>query len=788
MSEVQTFAPLAGVRVVEIGDATGQYCGKLLRDFGAEVVKVEPPGGVAARFPALRESADDAAIAASAFAYCNAGKRSVEIDLETAGGQAQLDRLLGAADVLIESLSPAEYNRLGLNLEHFKQRFPGLIVASISGFGRTGPKSGWDWTALTSFASGGLLYLGGMPGRAPVNAPNAQAYHIGSVRAAVAVAAALQAEPGERGCYVDISMQECLAMQEQTISEYLDQGRVFARSGSQHNVIVPGRIYPCADGQVYVGVGAGPTGWNDLLDWLGNPESLAAEEMRNPAFRRKDPAPVDAVVGEFVRHRAKRELAISGQAARVRVMPVYQPGEFVEDPHTQSRGLFHQVSEGRAWLRPPYLFNGQALGSPAEVHSPGADNAAIVREWLGEPRTVPMGPRRRPLHESLDGTRVVEFGFLVAGPLVGRTLSIYGAETIKVETRTRPDTMRRTTHRTFLELNRGKSSLALNMKTAAGRQLMAELLDKSDVLIENMNANVLKSWGLEYDQLIQTNPGLVQIDMQGLGADGPWKDFVTLGASLMAFTGMSWLWSDPDVDPPTGCQLSYPDYVGGLHGAFAILATLYGRKRSGAGKRIELAQFESAAAVTGPAFLQYLEAGIAARPLGNRTPHAPGGIYRAAGTDDWVAIETRNEQEWRRFCEIAGLTDLLDDPRFGSANSRIENRAALDQAIEAWTYTRDKDDISQVLEAAGIPASPVVSGRDLAGDGHLAARGLMSVVRTDDGKEYQVPGNSEVVDGERIPASPEPPTLGKDTRQIMTAILGIDETRFEQLDREGIFN
>ena len=778
------FAPLAGIRAIEIGDETGHYCGKLLVDLGADVLKVEPPGGVASR-RAWSGVDEDQAAASIAFDYYNAGKRSLVLDHRVERDKERFEALLSGADLLIESLGAADYEGWGLQEDRIRAGFPGLVTASISGFGRTGPHADWEWTDLTCFAAGGLMFICGPADAAPVVAPNAQAFHIGSLHAAVALAAALQAPEGERGCYIDISIQECLAMQEQHIVRYFDDGHVIGREGSQHGSAVPGRIYGCADGDVYIAVGIGPEGWDELMVWLGQPETLSDEVWSDPWFRRENHDVIDLIVAEFTAGRRKEELTRTGQAHGVRILPVNEPLEFVNHRQTKSRNLFVSGEAGSIWMRPPAQFGGRVLGKAGAPRKLNADGRRVERDWLRHARSTPMGSRRQPLSRALAGLRVVEFGFLIAGPMLGRILRDYGADVNKVETRSRPDGMRRSA-RNFLELNRGKSSLTVNMKTEAGVEFMQRLLGDADVVIENMKAGVSESWGLGYRRLTDTNPGLIQIDMQGLGFSGPCKEYTTLGASLMSFVGMSWLWNHPDTVPAVGSQLSYPDYVGGLHGALAVLTALHVRHESNVGTQIELAQFESAAAMIGPAYLRAL-AGIPPAQIGNATRHSPGGVFPCRGEDEWIAIETRDGDDWRRLCRLIGETETAGDAHLSSPRGRWSLRNQLDTYLSDWTRDQDKHELARRLQESGVPAAAVENAADLVKDPHLAARGFFSEVRSWDDVIYGIPGNGETIDGRRLDASRDPPTLGADTERVALEDVGVSRKEFEALSAAGAF-
>jgi len=243
---------------------------------------------------------------------------------------------------------------------------------------------------------------------------------------------------------------------------------------------------------------------------------------------------------------------------------------------------------------------------------------------------------------------------------------------------------------------------------------------------ENFSARVMGSWGLDYPRLKEIRADIILASLQAFGQTGPRRDYVSFGPILMSFSGMAYLWRDPEIERPgAGCQTAFPDYIAPSYGALAILAALHYRQRTGRGQYIDISQAETAAAMIGPAYLDYLIHGREPAPQGNFSAHAaPHGCYRCKGDDRWCVIAVATQEEWVRFCEIVGHREWLADARFADRDARVANRAALDAAVEAWTAKYTPHQVMVILQRDGIAAGVVQTAEDLYRDPHLRERGF----------------------------------------------------------------
>ncbi len=392
-------------------------------------------------------------------------------------------------------------------------------------------------------------------------------------------------------------------------------------------------------------------------------------------------------------------------------------------------------------------------------------------------------PRRR----ALDGIRILDFTWVVAGPVATRILADQGAEVIKIERRDSLDLGSRRGGFTG-NLFRGKESMVINMADPRGREIAHQLVAVSDVVIDNFSARVMHNWGMDYTSIRQIKPDIIAVSMSGFGHTGPQKDYVSYGPTLQALSGYTLLMRHPEGEP-AGWGYSYADMSGGYSGALAVLMALWHRKRTGEGQFVDLSQFETISSVVGPALLDILINKKTLAPLGNHSQEAlaaPHGIYRCAGEDRWCAITVFTEDQWQAFCRAVGAPAWTQDVCFSSVDQRLAHQDELDRRVEAWTRQHTAEEVMTTLQHAGVPAGVVANGEDLDRDLQLRARGYWARVPTPEGDEV-------VLDGTPIKLSATPgyvaapgPLLAEHTESVLKRLLGYSDEDLAQLKTRRI--
>ena len=391
----------------------------------------------------------------------------------------------------------------------------------------------------------------------------------------------------------------------------------------------------------------------------------------------------------------------------------------------------------------------------------------------------------------LDGVRILDFTWVVAGPVATRILGDHGAQVVKVERKDPPPLGNRKLG-LQCDLHRSKLSVALNMQHPRGIELARRLAAMSDIVMDNFSARVMRTWGMDYESLKAVKPDIICISMSGLGHTGPRSSYVSYGPTLQALTGYTQLMAEPD-GTPAGYGYSYADMCGGYSGALAALVALWHRRRTGRGQFVDLSQFEAVASVIGPALLDISVNGRTQFAPGYNSqegPAAPHGVYKCRpldGDDDrWVAVSVRTGPEWRRFVTAIGSPEWASDTKFRTLYLRMQNSAELDANVSRWTAEHSAEDAMAILQRAGIAAGVVENGVDLcARDPQLKERGFWPEVSTKKGVATHVTGIPFKLSGGSGEVRTIAPEVGEDFDYVLGELLGLGKAARDELVAEG---
>lgn len=733
---------LDGLRVVDASEGVaGAYASKLLADLGADVVKVESPSGDPLRRMGPFPKGGPDPECSGLFLHLNANKRGIVLDLETSEARASLGRLLDSADVFFNSFRAPDLERLGLAYERLSQEHPRLVVTSVTPFGLSGPYAGWRSDEIVEWAMGGYMYFGGDPERTPLLVPGHQAaLHAGTHAAIGTLAALAYTRQTGLGQHVEVSHLEAMLLAHAWLTvSWTHEGLIMKRA--------PSTLHPCADG--FVSFFAPLRSDNffiliDRFDLIGNPEYETALQRMRKATE------LLPLLREWCLTQKAADVQAKAQDLRIACTYVVNIADLVAEPHMKARDWFQTIEHPRAGrvVHPgfPYKLSetpcattrpAPLLGEHTDEVLSGAPDSArpVVAGGSGDLPTLP-----------LQGLRVVEVTANWAGPLAGRHLGDLGAEVVKVEYATRPATRagrwpggfraKRFYNRSgyFNKLNRNKMDVCLDLSVPEGREAFLALIDWADVLIENNSARVMPNLGLGYEELSRRNPRLIMVSMAGFGATGPYRDFVAYGANIELSCGLVSLTGYGPGDCWNTASF-YADPVTGNHAVVAILAALEYRHRTGQGQFIDMSLNENAAGMFCEAIMDYTMSGAVRQPLGARSlVHAPQGVYACFGEDSWLVLTVRDQGEWLALCSAIGRPDLASRGDLADVAGRMRAHDEIDAAIAAWTAERDHREAASVLQAAGVPAGPVLANWEIVTDTHLHERGfLVDVVHPEAG-------------------------------------------------------
>ncbi|MGY9074387.1 MAG: CaiB/BaiF CoA transferase family protein [Acidimicrobiales bacterium] len=792
---------LSAYRVLDLTDDRGHMAGHILAQLGADVILVEPPGGARTRQRGPYLPADDGEVDAGdrqsvEFQAFNRGKRSVVVE-----NAQQIAELAADADVVITC------GAFDVDLAQLREANPTLVTASISAFGETGPKAGWEATDLTIVAASGTMSLTGDRDRAPVRIGPPQAWLNAGADTAGAVLIALHERRNSGlGQHIDASAQQSFA----DCSQFQMTN---ALVGSPIPQRLPGAVqlgdflipwvYECADGHVTITFLFGPMMapfTTRLVRWM-NDEGFVDDAERDRDWADFGMAIFDgresmdvfdeatAALKRFALTKTKAELLSRALTENLLIAPITTTKDVLALPQLEVRNYWQDVTVDAVpqSVRFPGSIAKTSLGGLPSLGGAPALGAHTIE--VREPdRRLDLVPTGRQQDRPLEDVKVLDFMWAMAGPGATRTLADHGATIVKIESESKPDVLRgvnpfigevggQENALQFHSLNAGKMDLTLDLTTAEARDVVFDLVRWCDVLTESFSPKAMANWGFGYDELREINPELVMFSSCLMGQTGPMRMYAGFGTMAAAIAGFYPVTGWPD-RIPAGPFTAYTDYVSPRLSVPLIMAALDHRHRTGEGQHIDFAQLEGALHFLAPELVNEAANNVTAGRNGNADRHmAPHGVYPAAGDDRWVAIACETDSQWHRLATLLGA-DRLAGLGVEERHARAEE---IDQLISAWSAPQTDRDAEATLQAARVPAHMINDAADLVVDSQMAhRRHFQKVPHPIHGETWVEACNWTM---SRTPTRIDwgGPTFGQHNMEVLEGILGYDGDRIAEL-------
>jgi len=817
---------LQGIRVLDLADRSAALTGRILADLGAEVILVEPPAGN----PIRRHGPFLGGVAGPdrsyAHLYFGANKHSVVLDLDDAADRDRFRALAATADIVLDTERPGRLETLGLGHDVLRAANPGLIQCSVTPFGLHGPWRHRTATDLVAGAAGGLVWLSGEPRGMPVQGGADPSYAMASLTAASAISIALHQrrtgghdpgghDPGGHGSgvHLDVSLQEATAlavMQSATPTLWTWQHRIPRRPG------LSGALR-CADGG-YVALLVRPDRFENFLAWadrVGIDHGMTAEDW---AWSRLDAPragnPVTATTKALADVLTRDEFAAGALEADIVCLPVlgfddlarheqFTTNEQFLTVHHDALGAalgfvrspVDAMADGVEFRRAPLLGEHQhLLDDPGPAARPAEPTTAPAGEAAGLPVPDPA--------TALAGLRVVDFGWVLAAPIGTRILASFGAEVVRVESSTKPDSMRSQAGPDgrpdpdlgglFNTVNAGKLSFTVDLSTEAGMTLIKDLIATADVVVNNFRPGAMERMGLGFDVLRALKPDIVLLNLPGAHRHGPWAVRASMGNILMAASGFNLL-TGFDGEQPRGIGVAYPDFTSPHLLVTTVLAALAQRDAGGGPQELHLTQLSGLVSLLGAEWMRYVDTGHQPPRRANRDPnHAPHGVYPARASahseDEWVALAVTGDTEFAALAALMDRPELCADPRFATHDARKANEDALDALVGAWTADRDKWDLAERLQQAGIAAAPVEHLADTY-ERDPQLRHHYQIVQQPSAPGVDIPIDREAAQwvGAELRLR-RAPALGEHNEHVVRTLLGRSDEQYVQLLIDGVLS
>jgi crotonobetainyl-CoA:carnitine CoA-transferase CaiB-like acyl-CoA transferase len=805
---------LSPYRVLDLTDSRAELGPLILAGLGADVIKIEPPGGSASRQEPPLDAALPAGRQSLRFHALNRGKRSVVLDLASAAGRADFARLVAGADFVVENAAPGSMAARGLGFEALRVINPRLVYVAVTPFGQDGPYAHHLATDLTLAAMGGMMALNGDADRRPVRITVPQTWHHAAAESAVAALVAhFRRQATGEAQFVDVSVQAAVFWTGlNAMIAHAIQGSDIERNGTllQLSTLVTPLVYPCADGEVVL-IATTPT-LSRLVPWMiadgtVSREWAAAEDWSTYEVRMLTATglvhSLEAVrerVRAFCARYRKADLFARGIAEGATLAPVNTVADVLALAHLDARRYWepYPLPDGRT-LRAPGPF---VRLSRTPVSFRGAAPAAgeHTDEVLGTTAATRTEPSMRRTGDAaalpFAGVRVADFSWIGVGPITAKYLADHGATVVHVETENPADRLRLVGPfkdripgpnrcQFFGSFNTSKLSLALNLKHPEGLAVAKRLIAWADLCLDSFTAGTMAGLGLGYEVARELNPSIIMASTCLMGQTGPAAGLAGYGYHAAAISGFYEItgWDDR---PPAGPFNAYTDTIAPRFLAATLMAALDHRRRTGQGQHIDQAQMESALYFLGPEILDHQLSGRLPRRAGNdATCAAPHDAYPCAGTDEWIAIAVETDAQWAALRSALGEPAWAAAPELATAAGRCAHRAAIDAKLADFTSRHPPRDLMQRLQAAGVPAGMVQRSSDHLEDPQLRHRGFFRPLLHPEmgevpyeGHQFRIAGYDS---GPRAPA----PCLGEHSIQVLQEILGYGDEDLARIAASG---
>ena len=792
--------PLDGVRVLDLSsEIAGPYATRLLADSGADVVKIEAPGGDPMRgFSTPRMLTHGEPLppgkTGPLFHFLNTSKRSAILDLEQSSDRDLFRGLAAGADLIVESFAPGYLEELGLGFEALSRENPRLSLVSISPFGQDGPWRDRPATEFTLQAETGSLAFRGYPDRPPVATGGRIGEFTSGIFAAVAALSAWTiVGSGGRGTHVDVSMLEVMLHCFQ--SYHYIQGQMQPGELAEMNVEAP-CIEPTRDG--WVGFATVTVQqWVALTKLIERPELGEDHDLDLPPGRYDQRERVLEAVHAWTSQRSTEEVVEAAVALRIPVAPVGDGRSVLEADHYRNRGVFVPNPAGFLQPRVPFRLSKAQLPTPRPAPELGADNDSV----RAEAREQMHGASSKSLDGKLErgplsGLRVVDFTAFWAGPYATAYFAALGADVVKIESIQRPDGMRFANAfepvdgitwewaPVFHGANPGKRDLTLDLGSEEGLVLAHRLIENCDVVIENFSPRVMERFGLDEAGVRALNPEALLVRMPAYGLDGPWRERTGFAMNIEQASGLAWTTGYPDRQPlvPRGVC----DPSGGMSAVFATLLGLATRKRGSGGQQIEVPLVEVGLNLAAEQVAEWSANGVLLERHANRGPSAvPQGVF--AGRDGaWLALSVANDDQWRRLVATLGSPVWATDPALSKASGRRAAEDSLEAALVSILAERDAAEQVEALSTAGVPAALLRNVRAVLPHPQLDARGFLHFMEHPIAGRIGYPNFPMRFSGEYPTLRGPAPTLGQHNAELLREKLGLGDDEIAALQEARV--
>lgn len=783
--------PLSDIRILDLTQGVcGPFCTQLLRDLGAEVIKIESPSGDISRRRGVRRGT-----ASTSYVSVNRGKKSVMLDLERPADRDELLRLAEQADVFVEDLGPGASNAMGIGYGAVRERQSGILYLSITGYGHEGMfRDCSDLDAVMQAMSGFMSITGEVNGEfTKAGIPLADTF-AGIYGAIGVLAGILYRRRTRKSLYMDLAKFDVmLTAMPDVFSKYLNTGKTTRPKGCRHQLVGFFGPVETRDGTV-ICMASQDHQFKALVEILGL-EGLEKDERFDSMDKRCiNAAELEPILLAKTREMTMDELTGKLLERKIPAGPVCTLEKILGSDYVRYHRLVMEVKDCQndvfQVIGCPLKFSQFPVRAEDFVSMPGEFTKEVLEQKKRE--TAPSSGGDAPPGESaederpLAGIRILDLTRFMAGPLGTQILENLGAEVIKIE---RPDQRAEfsrsteptfgTTSAYFLALNSGKKDIWLNLNREEHREIFLRLAETCDVVADNFRPGVTEKLRVTYEDVKARRPDIIYSTVSGFGYEGPYRTQGCVDTVAQAMSGFMSLTGHENGEAVRAGS-SVADVCASLYEAVGILASIIHRERTGEGGMVDCPMVSAMLAVSGQETAAVLNGGKRLRGTGNRDREEA--LFQTVpAADGSVMVEAASDGHFRAFAGLLGLSGLAEDPRFRSPGERLKHIEELEACIAPVTGSMTMAELSSACRRAGVPAGGVNTIERMARSGYLERRHMLHWVHDSREGDFKVLGFPIKFDRFRIPEEKTAPQPGEHTSEILGGMLGLTEEEIRNL-------
>ena len=766
---------LSDLRVVNLTSGiAGAYCAKLLADAGAQIITLESDSGD----PLAQEGSG------ALFEFLNTSQTRARASAR------DVLALCASADIVLDDSHPTT-----LDIESLTNKNPKIVFASITPFGLTGPWSDFAANEFTLQAWCGSTGSRGVPDRPPVAAGGRIGEWVAGSYCAVAVMAAwMRSARTGQGEIIDLAIFDAMALTMNTytsvFAEFMDWPKLRRPT---RTVEIPA-AEPSSDGFAAFTTNSAQQ-FSDFLIFIERPDLIDDTELSNAMGRFKRRDEVVEMIQSFTKQYTTAELLERAELLRIPSGPVGNGSTVTSFDHFQEVGTFVDNPGGR-FVQPRVPYKISEMDARLFTKPVMIPDGQEIPDWLErQVEHQPVGSGELPL----SGVRILDCTAWWAGPAATHMLACLGADVIKIESVTRPDSMRYTSTKPpstdqwwewgplFHGVNNTKRGITVDLTNPEGREIFLNLVETADVVLENFSPRVMEQFDLDYEALAKRNPKVIMVRLPAYGLSGPWRNRTGFAQTMESIIGMAWVTGWPDGPPllPRGAC----DPFAAMHAVFATMIALVDRADTGRGHLIETTLIETALNAAAEQIVEYEASGILPVRRGNASLTAvPQSIYPAEGYEEWLAISIDTDSQWTALVEALGRPAWATDLALKTSDGRRKHHSLIDDELTKWCSLRNAYETACLLSSLGIPAAEVIDARDVSKNPQLLARNFLET------ETHSITGSHPLPmipfrfasQGSKPWMRSPSPVLGEHNQEVLGGELGMSEQVLERLKSEKI--